>query len=141
MLELIDDSYSELLATGNKSVAEEEENAKDDYRRQTAMIDGGGNGQPPAPTSIVRNVLQLGIIHSANNRQLYLCRTSNSNLTKPLDIIVRLEILGTVFTALFFCVSFEKVCQQNFPPRFVTLKQQKKVYSKLFAFVPGDVIS
>lgn len=46
---------------------------------------------------IVRNELHIGKISIDNHGQLYLCKTINTNLTRSIDIIVRLEVFGEYF--------------------------------------------
>ena len=84
-LQLIDDSFhqpnrSELAANWQGLDAAEESEA-------SAVTNGD-----ESHSALVRNELHLGTVRDANHGQLYLCRTSNSNLSKPLDAIVRLEI-------------------------------------------------
>lgn len=53
-----------------------------------------GDAHEPKMINIVRNELNIGKISIDNHGQLYLCKTSNSNLTKPADLIVKLEVYG-----------------------------------------------
>ena len=53
------------------------------------------NGMMKIP--IVRNELHIGKISIDNHGQLYLCKTINTNLTRSIDIIVRLEVFGEHF--------------------------------------------
>lgn len=50
---------------------------------------------------IVRNELHIGKISIDNHGQLYLCKTINTNLTRSIDIIVRLEVFGEYFFFYF----------------------------------------
>ncbi|XP_027203547.2 uncharacterized protein LOC113797380 isoform X3 [Dermatophagoides pteronyssinus] len=50
------------------------------------------NGMMKIP--IVRNELHIGKISIDNHGQLYLCKTINTNLTRSIDIIVRLEVFA-----------------------------------------------
>lgn len=111
-LQLIDDSFAQLNQSGEaqfgggvnwQKTSRTSSQPISDKTRTTfpapaaatatsaAAVTNGGN-ESQWPTAFVRNELHLGTVEDANHGQLYLCRTSNSNLSKPLDSIVRLQI-------------------------------------------------
>lgn len=69
------------------------------YSTTTKTKDSSDNGMMKIP--IVRNELHIGKISIENHGQLYVCRTINTNVTRSIDIIVRLEVFGEHIFCLF----------------------------------------
>lgn len=89
-LQLIDDSFKQVNWTEPHSNP-----LPTNFDWHAASIEAPVTNGDVSLTEMVRNELHLGTVRDANQGQLYLCRTSNSNLSKPLDAIVRLEIYST----------------------------------------------
>ena len=95
-LQLIDDSYYEFTVPKESMEDKLPLGANlfstDDGYEDTASGGDYRSDDDDGRNIIVRNELNLGTVQQSNHHQLFLCRTSNSNLTKPLDVIVQIEI-------------------------------------------------